>query len=158
MRRYWKTFTMVAAVAAIALSIVAVAYGATRSQSTSGDDRGGACGALTGDPEALTAMQDLRADHQKGMQAWFDLYGSDPSSAEAQAALQKQRAEHWNDMQILFKKLGITAPQGAGPGNGAGGCGGDCGGAGYGQGTTQGSGYGGAMMGSGGGAMGGWSY
>ena len=77
-------------------------------------------------------MQELRAEHQKEMQAWAAQYGSDPSSAEAQAALRKLRQEHWNDMQQLFKKLGIKAPATAGPGGGmmrgAGGCGGACGG------------------------------
>ena len=92
------------------------------------------------------------------MQNWSDKYGSDPSSAEAQAALQTLRQEHWNDMRDLFKKYGVTAPQGAGPASGqrSGGCGGACGGYGSGSGT-QGTGYG--MMGSGSGMMGGgWSY
>ena len=61
-------------------------------------------------PKAVKAMQELRAEHQKEMQAWTEQYGSDPSSAEAQAALQKLRQEHWNDMRGLFKRFGIKAP------------------------------------------------
>jgi hypothetical protein len=92
------------------------------------------------------------------MQAWYQQYGTDPSSAAAQAALQQLREEHWSDMQQLFKKYGVKAPARAGQGGGmmggAGGCGGACGGAG---GAGQGAGYGGGMMGSGGGMMGGWN-
>ena len=148
---------MVAVVAAVALSVVAVAYGATRTQTERRAAGNGACGVLMSDPEALDAMQALRAEHQKERQAWYEQYGSDPSSAEAQAALQKLREEHWNDMRGLFEKLGIEAPDGAGPGGmmgRGGGCGGGCGGAGTGAG--QGAGYGG-MMGSGGGMMGNWN-
>ena len=102
-------------------------------------------------PEAVKAMQELRAEHQNEMQDWAARYGSDPSSAEAQSALQKLRQEHWSDMQKLFKKLGVKAPATAGPGSGmmrgAGGCGGACGsGA---TGSAQGAGYGSGMMGSG---------
>jgi hypothetical protein len=105
-----------------------------------------------GNPKAPEAMQELREEHQKEMQAWAAQYGSDRSSAEARAALQKLRQEHWNDMQQLFKKLGIKAPANAGPGGGmmrgAGGCGGACGGSGA-TGSGQGTGYGSGMMGSG---------
>ena len=31
-------------------------------------------------PKALDAMQALRAEHQKEMQAWYEQYGSDPSA------------------------------------------------------------------------------
>jgi len=142
---------MVAVVAAVALSVVAVAYGATRTQTERRATGNGACGVLMSNPEALDAMQALRAEHQKERQAWYGLYGSDPSSADAQAALQELREEHWSDMRGLFEELGIEAPDGAGPGGMMGsGCGGGCGGAG------QGAGYGG-MMGSGSGMMGNWN-
>ncbi|MGE5229030.1 MAG: hypothetical protein ACM3MJ_04835 [Deltaproteobacteria bacterium] len=155
MRRHWKRIATVAVVAAVALSVVAVAYGATRTQSERQAPGSAACGVLMNDPEALDAMQALRAEHQKEMQAWYGQYGSDPSSADAQAALQKLREEHWSDMRGLFEKFGIDVPDGAGPGGmmgRGGGCGGGCGGAGAGQGA----GYGG-MMGSGGGMMGAWN-
>ncbi len=148
---------MIATIAAIALSVVAVAYGATRSTVTRRATGNGACGALMSNAKALEAMQDLRAEHQKEVQAWSDQYGSDTSGAEAQTALQKLREEHWNDMRELFEKYGVDAPAGAGPAGAAprgGGCGG-CGGAGYDAGA-QGTGYGASS--SGGGMMGGWSY
>lgn len=149
---------MVAVVAAVALSVVAVAFGATRTQTERRAAGNGACGVLMNNPEALDAMQALRAEHQKERQAWYEQYGSDPSSAEAQAALQQLRDEHWNDMRGLFEKFGIEAPDGVGPGDmmgrGGGGCGGGCGGSGARDG--QGAGYGG-MMGSGGGMMGDWN-
>ena len=130
MIRQWKTVAIVMAVTVLVLSVVAVAYGATAK--TRGAAGNGACGALTNDPKAVEAMQELRTEHQTEMRAWSDQYGSDPSSAEAQAALQKLREEHRNDMRDLFGKLGIEVPDGAGAGGGmmrgAGGCGGACGG------------------------------
>jgi hypothetical protein len=155
-KRHWKTILLVGVVAAIALSAVAVASGATTKQAAKRGARGGACGVLMSNPQALKDMQALRAEHQQEMQGWSDKYGSDPASAEAQAALQALRQEHWNDMRDLFEKYGVTVPQGAGPGAGrsSGGCGGACGGNGSATGS-QGTGYG--MMGSGGGMMGGGS-
>jgi hypothetical protein len=70
----------------------------------------GACRTLSSDPAAVKDMQALRAEHQKEMQAWWQKYGSDPSSTAAQQALQKLRQEHWDDMQQLLKKYGVTAP------------------------------------------------
>jgi hypothetical protein len=157
-RRHWKTMLLVGVVAAIALSVVAVAYGATTKQNGRRASRGAACGAIMNNPQALKDMQALRAEHQRDMQAWSDQYGADPSSAEAQAALQTLRQEHWNDMRDLFKKYGVALPQGAGPGSGqrGSGCGGACGG-GRASGSAQGAGYG--MMSTGGGMMGGsWTY
>jgi len=147
---------LVAVVAAIALSVVAVAYGATTKQTTGRGARAASCGALMSNPQALKDMQALRTEHQQDMRAWSDQYGSNPSSSEAETALQKLRQEHWNDMRDLFKKYGIAAPEGAGRGSGqrSGGCGGACGGYGSTD-SAQGTGYG--MMGSGGGMMGGGS-
>jgi len=161
-RRQWKTIAVLTAVAVVALTVVAVAYGATRAGGATQRAKGsGACGALMSNPQALKAMQALRAEHQKDMQAWAAQYGGDPTGAEAQAALQKLREEHWNDMRLLFKQFGVKAPTTVGPGGmmqdaGAGGCGGACGSAGA-TGTGQGAGYGGGMMGSGG-MMGGGTY
>jgi hypothetical protein len=143
---------MVAAVAAVALSVVAVAYGATRTSTPRPAAGNGACEALSSDPRGLEAMQALRTEHRAEMQAWYDQYGSDPSSSEAEAARQTLRTEHWTEMQDLFKKLGVEAPtkqgQGGGMMRGSGGCGGgSCGGAGAGQGAAC----------KGGGMMGGWN-
>lgn len=157
MKRHWKTLVVIAAVAAATLSIAAVALGADTAPPVS-RGAGGACGALMSDPEAVRAMQDLRAEHQQEMQAWFDKYGADPTSEKAQAALRDLRTEHWKDMKALFDKVGIKAPATGGPGRalrGAGGCGGACGGPASG---TSGSRGAGSMMGSGGGMMGNWSY
>jgi hypothetical protein len=137
---------MAAVVAAVALSVVAVAYGATRTETERRAAGNGACGVLMSDPEALDAVQALRAEHRKERQAWYEQYGSDPSAAEAQAALEELREEHRSDMLGLFEKLGIQVPD-AGPGGmmgRGGGCGGGgCGGAGACAG--QGAGYGGMM-------------
>lgn len=76
------------------------------------DARPAACGSLMSDPAALQAMQALRQEHLKDMQAWRTTYGGDPSSAAAQAALSQLRQEHWQDMQRLFKQFGITRPSG----------------------------------------------
>jgi hypothetical protein len=110
----------------------------------------GACGSLMSNPDAFKAMLALRQEHLKDMQAWWQRYGSDPSSAAAKDALTKLRQEHRQDMQDLFKKFGITPPRGgmmrswASPSPGA------SGGGTYGPGMMGGSGsrtYGPGMMG-----------
>jgi len=159
-KKNWKAIVMVAVVAVVGLSVVAVASGAAKVQNPF---RGqGGCGQLMSNPKAVAAMQALRDEHRQEMQAWYDKYSADPNSAEAQAALVTLRQEHWNDMKALFKQFGIEVPQGAGPGicgaqggmmgnGGNGPCGGGSGAAGCagpGSGTvTQGSGNGGGMMG-----------
>ena len=85
MRKRWKTVVTAAAVAVIALSVVAAAYGVTRATGTANGR--GACAALMSNPQAVKDMQALRIEHQKDMQAWWDTYGSAPNSAAAQAAL-----------------------------------------------------------------------
>ena len=90
--------------------------------------QGGVCRQLMNDPKALKAMQALRAEHLKDMQAWNDKYGADPTSAAAQKALRELRQEHWNDMRQLLKKYGITLPD-RGPGMMGGGWNGRQGGA-----------------------------
>ena len=158
--RQWKKLVMVLAVALVGLSVVAVAYAQTNQRDTK-QTRGACRAALTEDPAALKAMQELREEHQKEMLAWRDKYGADPSTAEAREAFSQLREEHWNDMRALLEKYGVDVPdaQGPGMGRGVGGCGGGggCQGAGFGQGASagQGAGYGqGAGM-MGGGMMGG---
>jgi hypothetical protein len=156
-KKNWKTIVIVAVVAVVGLSVVAVASGAAKVKNPL---RGrAACGQLMNNPKAVAAMQALRDEHRQDMQAWYDKYGADPSGAAAQAALKTLRQEHWNDMQALFKQFGIQVPKGAGPSavggqggmmGGSGSCGGSGGAgcAGPRAGTSnQGSGYGGGMMG-----------
>ena len=175
MRKHWKTILIAAVVAVVGLSVVAAAYGATKSGSGKrARSFAGACTQLLKNPQAVKDMQALRAEHQKEMQDWSTKYGSDPTSADAQAALKALRAEHWNDMKALFEKYGVKLPANAGPGSlggygmmGSGGCGGaGCGQAGVGcgglgQGGTTGAGMmggGSGMMGGGTGMMGGYTY
>ena len=109
MRGHWKRLMVLAVVAAVGLTVVAVAVGATRSQ-LAGRGAGAACGALMSDPEAAQAMSELRTEHRAEMQAWYERYGSSRSSAEARRVLRKLRAEHWSDMQALFGEYGVKAP------------------------------------------------
>ena len=99
-------------------------------------------GTTMGGAVSVKDMQEQHAEHQADMQAWFDKYGADPSSAAAQTALDKLRTEHWNDMRELLKKYSAdpaTTPQGgAAGGYGAGMMGG---------GSGYGAGYGTGMMG-----------
>jgi len=159
-KKNWKTIVIVAVVAVVGLSVVAVASGAAKVKNPF---RGrAACGQLMSNPKAAPAMQALRDEHRQEMKAWYGKYGKDPSGAEAQAALKTLRQEHWNEMKTLFKEFGVEAPKGVGPGvcggqggmmgnGGSGPCGGNsdgagCAGPGSGVGN-QGSGYGGGMMG-----------
>jgi hypothetical protein len=163
MRRHWKVVVVLAAVVALGLSVVAVAWGAGTARSAA--HRTAACRTLMSNPQAVRDIRALRAEHQNDMRAWYGKYGADPSSSEAQAALQTLRQSHWSDMSALFKKYGIKPPAGAGPracggSGGMMGAGGSCGGGGCGgQGTgAHGSEYGSGMMSSGAGMMGGQSY
>jgi hypothetical protein len=165
-KKNWKMIVIVAVVAMIGLSAVAVASGAAKVKNPF---RGRtACAKLMSNPKAVAAMKALREEHRAEMQAWYDRYGADPTSAEAKAALKALRLEHWNDMKALFKEFGIKVPKGAGPGvcGGHGGMmgggmmgnggSGPCGGAGGGAGCAgpgpgngnQGAGYGGMMGGA----------
>ena len=163
MQKNWKMIVILAVVAVLGLSVVAVASGAAKVKNPF---RGrAACGKLMSDPKAVAAMQTLRDEHRQEMQAWYDKFSGDPASAEAKAALKTLRLEHWNDMKALFKQFGIKAPTGAGSGS----CGGQggmmgggngaCGGGGAGAGCAgPGSGTGNQSSGYGGGMMGGASY
>ncbi len=88
----------------------------------------GACGRLFTDPAARDAMWELRAEHHAEMRAWWEQYGSDPSSAAAQSALDELRTEHRNDMRSLLEEYGVDEAlrNGGGPLGGAG-CGAGCG-------------------------------
>jgi len=168
-KKNWKIIVMLAVVAVVGLSVVAVASGAAKVKNPF---RGrAACGKLMSNPKAVAAMQALRDEHRQEMQAWYEQYGADPTSDAAKAALAKLRQAHWNDMKSLFKEFGIKVPKGAGPGacggqgammgGGMMGSGGNgpCGGAGGGAGCAgPGSGSGGQGSSYGGGMMGGASY
>jgi hypothetical protein len=167
MRRHWKVIVVLAAIGALGLSVVGVAWGSGTARSHT--RLAGACRTLMTNPQAVKEMRALRADHQKDMQAWFAQFGSDPKSAAAKTALQKLRQSHWADMKALFEKYGVKVPLGGtgaracGGSSGMMGAGGSCGGGGCGglgsaSGSTQGTGYGQGMMGAGGGMMGGLSY
>ena len=70
---------------------------------------------LSGDPAAMQAWLQLRADHLKDMQAWHDTYMADLSLAQAQQALHDLWTEHWNDMQSFMQQYagatGWTVPR-----------------------------------------------
>jgi len=111
-KKHWKMIMVVAAVVVVGLSVVAVASGAAK---VNNPFRGrAACGQLMNNPKAVVAMQALRDEHRGEMQAWYDKYGADPTSAEAKAALSTLREEHWNDMKALFKQFGIEGPRAPG--------------------------------------------
>lgn len=166
----WRVWILVGGVAAtVGLLLFTTGAGAATRKTVPKLWGGGACRSLMSDPAAVKDMQALRAEHRADMQAWWQKYGSDASSAAAQDALRQLREEHWNDMQQLFKKHGITPPSRAsgqgGPGmmgGGPGGCAG-AGGAGAGAGgclggtATPGTSGGGTSYGPGmiGGASGG---
>jgi hypothetical protein len=159
-KKNWKPIVILAAVAVVGLSVVAVASGAAKVKNPFRDRA--ACGKLMSNPKAAAAMQALRDEHRQEMQEWYKKFGTAPASAEAKAALMTLRKDHWNDMKTLFDKLGIKVPKGVGPGicggqggmmgdGGNGSCGGagaGCAGPGPGNGDL-GAGYGGGMMGGG---------
>jgi hypothetical protein len=160
-RKHWKTMVVAVVVAVLGLSVVAVAYGATKSgPGKKPRSFAAACAQLFKDPQAVADMQALRAEHQKEMQEWWAEYGGSPRSDDAVAALKALRVEHWTDMKALFGKYGVKLPANAGP-NSLGGYGmmggGGCGGGGCGP---AGAGCGGLGQGAGGGfggMMGGWT-
>jgi hypothetical protein len=124
----WTTVSAVV----LALSVASVALAATKDDSSASpapQTRGAACGALLDDPAAADELQALCTEHRADMQAWFDAYGADRTSADAQAALAELRTEHRTDMQALLEKYGIDASRctgggmmggGYGAGNGCG--------------------------------------
>jgi hypothetical protein len=64
---------------------------------------------LTGNPDALAAWTQLRADHQQAMQTWYDSYRDDLTSPEAQQALHDLWAKLWNDMKAFYEQYGSGA-------------------------------------------------
>ena len=136
--RRWKIWLLVTGAAVtIGLFLCTTGAGAaTRNAVPRLWGGGAACRTLMSNPDAVKAMQALRAEHRLDMQAWWQKYGSDPTSAAAQKAMQQLRQEHWYDMQQLFKKFGVTVPEsgsqgGYGPGmmgsvGRSGGAGGGC--------------------------------
>ncbi len=155
MKGHWKTLLVAAGVAVMALSVVAVASGATAAPSTQAP--AGACTALTDDPQALEEREALRGGFEKARAAWRDKYGADVRTDEARAALQEIRDGYWDDMRSLLEKYGVDVPEGAGPGSrsgqgggmmGAGNGGGNGQGLGHSGGNGQGTGQCGGMTGT----------
>jgi hypothetical protein len=73
-------------------------------------------------------MAQLMQEHAKDMAAWWQKYGSDPTSVAAQQALQQLRAEHQADMQKLWQQSPGTSRSGGGGSYGPGMMGGASGG------------------------------
>ena len=117
MRRHWKAIAVLAAVAAVGLSVVAGAWGA--GAATWPYRRAGACRSLMSNPQPLKDMRALRAEHQSDMRRWNAQYGADPQPSRSSGSVAKARQSHWDDMKALFEKYGIKAPAGAGPGGAA---------------------------------------
>jgi hypothetical protein len=139
-----KVLWITVASVVLALSVASVAFAAVQDDSSAApapQTRGAACGALLDDPAAADELQALRTEHRTDMQAWFDKYGADRSSAEAQAALTDLRAEHQSEMQALLEKYGIDASLCTGSGM-MGGHGGGMMSGGYGAGNGVGNGCG----------------
>jgi opacity protein-like surface antigen len=67
-------------------------------------------------PQAVKALQELRDQQVKDMQAWWSKYGQNPTSAAAQKALTQLRDEHRTELQQLLKKYGLTLGRGSGCG------------------------------------------
>jgi hypothetical protein len=58
---------------------------------------------LAGNPDALAAWTQLRADHQQAMRAWYDTYKADLTTPEAQQALHDLWTKNWNDMKAFYE-------------------------------------------------------
>ena len=87
---------------------------AARGSGQSGGPGAGAIGQVN--PEALKALEELRDQHVKDMQAWWSKYGQDPMSAAAQKALTQLRNEHRTELQELLKKYDLQLGRGLGYG------------------------------------------
>jgi len=64
---------------------------------------------LTSNPAALQAWLQLRADHAKAMQTWYDTYKPDLTSTAAQQALHALWTSFWNDMKAFYQQYGNGA-------------------------------------------------
>jgi len=73
----WKMIVIVAVVAVVGLSVVAIAPGAAKVKNPF---RGqAACGQLMSNPKAVKAMQALRDEHRGEMQAWYGKHATRPA-------------------------------------------------------------------------------
>lgn len=70
---------------------------------------GSGAGWLTSDPAALQAWLQLRADHVKAMQTWYDTYKADLTTPAAQQALHDLWTTFWNDMKAFYEQYGNGA-------------------------------------------------
>ena len=61
---------------------------------------------LTNNPDALAAWLQLKADHVKAMQTWYDTYKADLTTPEAQQALHDLWTKFWNDMKSFYEQYG----------------------------------------------------
>ena len=64
---------------------------------------------LAGDPDALAAWTQLRADHVAAMRTWFDTYKADLTSSAAQQSLHDLWTKNWDDMKAFYEQYGNGA-------------------------------------------------
>jgi hypothetical protein len=64
---------------------------------------------LKDNPAALQAWLQMRAEHVKTMQAWYDTYRTDLTSPAAQQALHVLWITFWNDMKSFYEQYGSGA-------------------------------------------------
>ena len=64
---------------------------------------------LTGDPVAMQAWLQLRADHLADMQTWYDTYKADLTTPAAQQALHDLWTAHMDEMQSFFAQYASGA-------------------------------------------------
>jgi hypothetical protein len=123
------TALAVAVVAAALLAPIASAGGSTTGAAANGMMGGGWCGGgiwngagawggtgmwgtgsgagwLTDNPVAFQAWLQLKADHIKAMQAWYDAYKAHLTTRAAQQALHDLWAMYWNDMKSFYEQYG----------------------------------------------------
>ena len=108
-----KRSRLVLILGAVALVAATAALVAGQAGAASSPHRGvwkAACTKLMSDPKAHEAMLELHQEHAAEMQAWRDMYGSDPTTPQAVQALADLRKEHRADMGALFQRLGIKVP------------------------------------------------
>ena len=64
---------------------------------------------LTSNPVALQAWPQLRANHVKALQTWYDTYKADLTSNPAQQALHALWTTFWTDMKAFYQQYGNGA-------------------------------------------------
>lgn len=115
-----RKYLLVTALLALVVGAVVAGVSVTRATAMTTHHRdataagvpGGGCQRLMKDPKAMQVMHDLHPDHLKDIQAWRDLYGSDPSSTEAKQALTRLWREHRAEMKSALAKAGVKFPAG----------------------------------------------